>query len=266
MQVRIQSCATIGADRVSRVLPPHEVHVWLLNLEAESGQLQSFWALLSSEEQERANRFRVERPKSDFILTRGTLRVLLASYLGGNPENFRFKYLAQGKPRLEVEASESSLNDLQFNVSHTDGLAALAFVRRLEIGVDVEKIRSDCDADKLAERFFSEGERDVLKGLSGGSLHKSFFRCWTRKEAYIKAKGGGLSIPLHEFDVSVAENQPAMLVGTRPDSSESKRWELHDLQVPEGYAGALAVSVNAESNLLKHGPRVSEFAQSDSRR
>ena len=131
---------------------------------------------------------------------------------------------------------------MRFNVSHTDGLALLAFVRTRDIGVDVEKIKAATDAKKLAERFFSDRERSFLESLSGEELHAAFFRCWTRKEAYVKARGEGLSLPLHQFDVSVAEDEPQALLATRPDPSEADRWVLRDLPTSPGYAAALAVA------------------------
>jgi 4'-phosphopantetheinyl transferase len=121
-------------------------------------------------------------------------------------------------------------------------LAVLALVRGREIGVDAEKIRPQPDAQKLAKRFFSALEQRFLEKLSGDELQRAFFRCWTRKEAYIKAKGEGLSLPLHAFDVSLGDDQPAALVGTRPDPTESGRWTLYDLSVGPGYSAALAAA------------------------
>lgn len=204
-------------------------------------QLDCYYEVLSAAERERAARFLVESPRTLFVSTRATLRMVLGSYLDQPPATIEFAYPAQGKPVLAGE-----ITDLRFNVSHTHGLAALAFTRGCEIGVDVEQLRPECEAGQLAERFFSQEERRALSGLSGPSLQQAFFRCWTRKEAYVKAKGGGLSIPLDQFDVSVADGDPATLLSTRPDPGEADRWMLHDLPVPAGYAGALAVSVSAE--------------------
>jgi 4'-phosphopantetheinyl transferase len=192
--------------------------------------------LLSAEEHERATRYRVERPRKDFILTRGTLRSLAAGYLGTTPRDLSFRYSEYGKPILDGPF------DVRFNVSHTDGLALIAFVRTHEIGIDVEKISPKPDVRKLAERFFSLHERHSLEKLSGDELQAAFFRCWTRKEAYIKARGEGLSLPLHQFDVSVAADESRVLLATRPDASEASRWILRDLPTSPGYAAALAVA------------------------
>lgn len=244
MDIKIYSYDEITADAYPRVLPAREVHVWYRSLNHKTAEALPY-EVLSPEEKARAARFLVDRPRIEFVLTRAALRVLLAAYLGRAPQELKFSYSAQGKPFLENDAT-----DLRFNVSHTDGLSALAFVRGREVGVDVEKFRPECEPAKLAERFFSASERQFISRLSGRALDQAFCRCWTRKEAYIKAKGGGLSIPLDEFDVSVAEDQPAALLATRPDPLEVGRWALYGLPVEAGYAGALALSVTAgEQNL-----------------
>lgn len=127
-------------------------------------------------------------------------------------------------------------------MSHTDGLALLAFERKREVGVDVERIRPQLDARKLAERFFSVRERQYLESLSGDELYIAFCRCWTRKEAYVKARGDGLSLPVDQFDVSIEANDPHALLATRPDASEASRWTVRDLFTSPGYAAALAVA------------------------
>ena len=116
----------------------------------------------------------------------------------------------------------------------------MAFARDREIGIDVEKVDREVDAKKLSDRFFSVRERQCLKDLSGEELKSAFFRCWTRKEAYVKARGEGLSLPLDQFDVSV--DKSCALLATRPDASEAARWTLRDLPMSPGYAAALAVS------------------------
>ncbi len=180
-------------------------------------------------------RYRIERPRSDYILTRGTLRFLLAQYLHLTPAEISFGYTQYGKPFLIPQS------DLRFNVSHSHGLALMGFVRQREIGVDVEQVRAQDDAKKLAERFFSVREREQLRDFSGDELHAAFFRCWTRKEAYIKAKGEGLSLPLHQFDVSIEPDPQLALLATRPDRSEANRWAIFNVSAKSGYSAALAV-------------------------
>jgi 4'-phosphopantetheinyl transferase len=233
-QLEIREVRDAALEALPGELPKGELHLWKRSLDSSTPAIEACFALLSPEEREKAQRYRVERPRSDYILTRGTLRSLLAGYLR-RPQDFSFQYTTYGKPFLADHA------DLHFNVSHSEGLALLAFVRGREIGVDVERVRAQSDVLKLAERFFSARERHDLRSLSGDELHAAFFRCWTRKEAYIKAKGDGLSLPLHEFDVSIAPNQTQALLATRPDGSEAKRWGISDVAVPSGYAAAVAV-------------------------
>lgn len=218
-------------------LPVGEVHLWQRRLDAAPDDVSACYELLRGEERERAQRFRIEPPRTAFVLTRGTLRSMLAHYLGGKAQAVRFRYEGQGKPLLEDD------DDLFFNVSHTDGLALLAFARGRRLGVDVEKVKPDTAVEKLSERFFSERECRDLRLLKGDELRAAFFRVWTRKEAYIKATGEGLSLPLDQFDVSIAAGDRDALRATRPDASEVERWAVSDVTVSAGYAAALAVAV-----------------------
>jgi 4'-phosphopantetheinyl transferase len=214
------------------------VHLWQRRLDASTEEVSAYYPLLSTEEQQRALRFRVERPRKEFVLTRATLRILLAQYLGSTPQEVRFRYAVRGKPTLEGERG------LCFNVSHTNGLALLAFVKQRAIGVDVERLGRETEVERLAERFFSKRERDELKPLCGDELRAAFFRCWTRKEAYVKARGEGLSLPLHQFDVSVAPDASHALLATRPDPAEAALWTISDVTMGSGYAAAVAVAAD----------------------
>jgi len=236
LKVEVRECGDDAQDCVVPELPPDVVQVWTQVLRVPSPIEQSCYDILSAEERERAARNRAGRPRNDFVVTRGRLRSLAARYLGTAPQNLSFRYSKHGKPSLDGPFH------LRFNVSHTEDLALLAFVRTREIGVDVEKITAATEARKLAERFFSVRERGVLENLSGEELHTAFFRCWTRKEAYVKARGEGLSLPLHQFDVSVTAGESHALLATRPDPSEAGRWILRDLPVIPGYAAAVAVA------------------------
>jgi 4'-phosphopantetheinyl transferase len=211
------------------------VQVWLQGLNASTTEVSATYLLLSRDEQERADRFRIERARKDFVLTRGRLRILLAGYLGMTPQELQFRYGNQGKPVLEGNS------DLCFNISHTDGLALMAFATRRKVGVDVEKLSRKTEAMRLAQRFFSERETQALSSLCGDELQAAFFRCWTRKEAYIKAKGDGLSLPLHQFDVSITAGDRDALLATRPDLSEAARWTISDVPITTAYAAAVAV-------------------------
>jgi len=229
-------------DAVSATTAPpcNVVHAWWRSLREQATAIPACYELLSPEERERASRYRVEGPRNDFILTRGTLRSLLAGYLQRTPQELTFRLTQYGKPFIAGPC------DLRFNVSHTDGLALLAFVRQREVGVDVERIRPEPEAQKLAERFFSVPERRALQNLSGDALQRAFFRCWSRKEAYIKARGEGLSLALDQFDVSIAANESRVLLATRPDPSEASRWVVQDVATGPEYAAAVAVAAAVE--------------------
>jgi 4'-phosphopantetheinyl transferase len=238
-QLRIYELRDAELDSVSETLTPDVVHLWRRSLQQTEDSIQACHQLLLPEEREKASRYRVERPRSDYILTRGTLRSLLSKYLAVPATEIAFHYTEYGKPFLHSSA-------LRFNVSHTEGLALMAFALKREIGVDVERVRPQRDVRQLAERFFSVHERRSLRDLSGSELHHAFFRCWTRKEAYIKAVGEGLSMPLHQFDVSIEPTPVEGLIATRPDRYESRLWTIRNVPVDSGYAAALAVQISAE--------------------
>ncbi len=241
VKIELRECGGTAESCVASDLQPDIVNVWIRTLEASPALERSCYELLSSEERERAARYRAGKPRNNFILTRGTLRSLVATCVGAKPQELSFRYSEYGKPLLDGSF------DLRFNVSHTDGLALIALGKTRKIGVDVEKITAAPDFKKLAARFFSARERESLEQLSGEELPTAFFRCWTRKEAYVKARGEGLSLPLHQFDVSVAPSEAQALLATRPDPAEANRWALQDLPVSNGYVAALATAVTPGS-------------------
>jgi 4'-phosphopantetheinyl transferase len=215
-----------------------EVHVWLLTLDQSPSYVRSLLTILSEDEQDRANRFHFQKDHDHYVVARATLRIILGRYLGAGPNLLRFSYTYYGKPSLEKEFEGESL---RFNLSHSHGLALLAVTRGRELGVDIEWIRAGIADEEIAERFFSEKEVRVLRGLPKDLQDQAFFNCWTRKEAYIKAKGEGLSMPLAIFDVSLAPGEPAALLETRGDPLESARWSLRELITAPDFAAAIAV-------------------------
>ena len=170
------------------------------------------------------------------------LRQILALYFGARPEQLQFTQQEKGKP--EMAAATNSIH-LTFNLSHSGELALLAVALHLQLGVDVECIRSDFGGQEIANRFFSRQEVEKLCSLPVGLRNQAFFHCWTRKEAYIKAIGEGLSKPLEDFDVAFAPGEDPALLAVRGDPDEASRWSFYDLQPGEGYAGALAVEGNS---------------------
>jgi 4'-phosphopantetheinyl transferase len=164
--------------------------------------------------------------------------MILAAYLSADPAELSFSYSKKEKPSLGAAHAGSGVT---FNISHSGGIALLAFARRREIGVDVEQIRSDFDLEAIARRFFSAHERQELFALPPEERANAFFRCWTRKEAYIKATGDGLSLPLTQFDVSINASNEKALLATRPDRSEAERWQLREAPAGPGFVAALCV-------------------------
>jgi len=226
-------------------LPPGEVHVWHWEPVCLPDQLDTLWKTLSEDERQRAERYRLAEHRNQFVINRAHMRRLLAAYRAMAPEELVFRYSAYGKPLLHHRET------LRFNLSHTKGRTALAVVEQREIGIDVEQIRSQADAARIAERFFSAQERRALRQVPADHLDRAFFRCWTRKEAYIKARGEGLSIPLQDFDVSL-EDHAARLLSTRPDPEEANRWMLYDVRLAPGYAAALAVATDPVESTARH--------------
>jgi len=214
------------------------VHVWRATLHQNPSQIQSFLHNLAADEQARAERFYFEKDREHFIAARGVLRAILGGYLNRVPKCLSFYYSSHGKPAL---AGESDDDAIYFNVSHSDGVALYAVTRGREVGIDLERIRFDLAVAEIASRFFSRQEVTMLRTLPTNVQRQAFFRCWTRKEAYSKARGEGLSLPLDQFDVSLAPGEPAAILGSQLGPSEASRWSLLELTPAPGYVAALAV-------------------------
>jgi 4'-phosphopantetheinyl transferase len=219
-------------------LDHNEVHVWRAALDPEKSGLYNLEQTLSPDEQARAERFYFQKDREHFIVARGLLRAILGLYLNQDPSQLRFCYSIYGKPSLATSSGESALH---FNVSHSHGLALYAVTSGREIGVDLEHLRADFAGEDIAERFFSRREVEALRTLPAKMRQKGFFNCWTRKEAYIKARGEGLSLPLDQFDVSLTPGEPAALLCTTGDPREASRWTLREIEPGPGYVAALAV-------------------------
>jgi 4'-phosphopantetheinyl transferase len=193
--------------------------------------LPRFEAALAADEKARAQRFIFQPDRNSYIVARGVLRELLGKYLNRGPSEIEFDYGAQGKPALRSGWSQSGV---QFNVSHSHGTVLFAFAVARQVGVDVELVRPDFAGEKIAERFFSPQEVRELRSLPAAVQDEGFFLCWTRKEAYIKARGEGLQIPLKSFHVSLTPSKPARL-----QANDSSRWSLRSLRLEGRYVGAL---------------------------
>ncbi|MBA2285723.1 MAG: 4'-phosphopantetheinyl transferase superfamily protein [Ktedonobacteraceae bacterium] len=226
-----------------------EVHVWRAVLDVPEERAWDLEHTLAADERERAARFRFPEHRRHFIVARGILRAILGRYLGQEPETLQFCYNEYGKPamlghtgRRRAAPLHENLGDaLCFNVSHAHGLALYAFARGRDVGVDVEYVRMEMAFLEIAERFFSPYEVALLRTVPPAEQHRAFFNCWTRKEAYIKARGMGLSLALDQFDVSLTPGEPAALLNIREAGQDSRDWSLHALSPGGEYIAALAV-------------------------
>ncbi len=216
-------------------LSTSSIHIWQFPLTIPDGSLNNFAALLSEDERARAARFRFEKDARRFTVARATIRSILGSYVRTPGRDLRFDYSNYGKPALT-----DATTDIRFSVSHSGELAMLAVTRSCEVGVDLEAIRDNVEIDKLAERYFSEYEHAFLRKISLDRRLRAFFRCWTSKEAFLKAQGFGLSRSLESFDVEVNPKLRARLLATRPNTDEAETWSLYDIPTEENYAAAVA--------------------------
>lgn len=230
-------------DNLSKIssLTDSEVHVWSSSLDISDAYLDVFRRVLSEDELERANRFHFEKDRKHFVASRGILRFLLGAYAEIPPAQIRFVYGDKGKPFLSGTPSH-----LRFNVSHSHGRALWGFTKHRRFGIDLEYTQREVDIDAVAQRFFSAKEWHAMKGLPFEERKTCFFNCWTRKEAFVKALGDGLTFGLDAFDVTVFQEAEI----TRIDGPESpESWTLQALNMPVGYAGATAFEGEAHVNM-----------------
>ena len=212
------------------------VHIWRIDLEQPDAILGALEDLLAEDEKARARRFRFVRDRRRFTVARAALRQIVAGCLGVDPHSVGFSTGPYGKPRLTE-------GNLRFNVSHSGGLALVAVARNRELGVDIEELRPMDDAEDLADRFFSAQEsRKLRTAVDSAARIRGFFECWSRKEAFIKALGEGLSHPLDSFEVSF---YPDTAVTLRLGSGDSGKWVLRNIDPGPGYCGAIVFERDA---------------------
>jgi 4'-phosphopantetheinyl transferase len=238
----------MGGDRLHKVifqdviplpkmleLGKDEVHVWDIPIAPVhlTGELE---VMLSSDEYYRAKKYKSEDKQMQFIATRAKLRQLLGRYLDIPPVSLRFSYSARGKPML------INRPDLSFNISHSGCRALIAVGKSRQIGVDIELVRPLPDFLDIAQRFFSSEETADLMSIGDAGRELAFYTCWTRKEAFIKCIGDGLSTPLDSFQVTLHPDQPARILKVKGYEEPDHHWTLRDLSFDAEYAAAMVYS------------------------
>lgn len=210
-----------------------EVHIWRIALDGTIASVVGLRSTLSPEERERAERFHLPELQKNWTIARGALRYILATYTQSDPRSLEFRVGPYGRPELARPPG-----NISFNLSHTGGLALLAVANGSRVGIDAEEVCSGIEVEQLCRRFFAPAEADEILALSSEAQLGAFFATWTRKEAFVKALGGGLSVPLDRFRVTVRPEEPAQLISV--DWDEPAQWNLVDLSEPN-IAAALAV-------------------------
>jgi len=211
-----------------------DVHVLTVRMEASGDTTAKLESVLFDDEKARAARFGSDYLRRSFVIKRGMFRYLLGRYLGVAPQSIRFKYAPSGKPAL------ASTADIEFNTTHSGNLAVFAFTVGCQLGVDLQQIAPLPEMQEIATRFFCEEEAADLISLPPSDRQHAFFCCWTRKEAFVKATGDGLSTPLDDFRVTLRAAEPASLIRIAQDKKAAESWTLHNLSLHAGYAGAIA--------------------------
>jgi len=224
-----------SAEKTPR-LAEGEVHAWAadLSVHPDPSRLAD---LLDDGERLRAERFMFDEDRRCFIVSHAVLRIILGGYAGESPRNLVFKRNRWGKPSLKVPNG----GGLRFSMSHSGAMALYGVARGREIGVDIEEIRPEFPGFEIARRFFSAREVESLHALAREARTAAFFCCWARKEAFVKAVGTGLHVPLDAFDVTVEPGAPAEILEARFETAAGSKWSFAQVPPLPGYAAALAV-------------------------
>jgi 4'-phosphopantetheinyl transferase len=220
------------------LLAPQDVHIWRAFFDVWQPEIPRLISVLSVDEKERASRFYFEKDRSASIISRSLLRILLGRYCSLDPQNIEFSYNEYGKPTL---VADKQLAPMFFNLAHSHNTVVYAFTSINSVGIDVEYMRSNIEYEQLAQSYFSSSEVAELQAVPDAQKSQTFYAGWTRKEAYIKARGKGLSIALDSFDVTLQPGVPAKLIACREEPQAVQNWSLYALPAEDQYASALAL-------------------------
>lgn len=235
----VNSFSQWQTPRLFPTLQKKQLHIWRTKLDCSNNPITNFLTLLDRDEQIRAQQFRFEKDRQSFIISHGVLRQILSKYLNIMPEQLNYSYLEFGKPYLK------NYSHLQFNLSHSHNIALIAVILDSAVGIDIEYMQRKVDADAIAERFFSKREYAILQSLNGDEKIQAFFNAWTRKEAFLKAHGQGLSYSLENIEVSLQVNQPAKFLAIHDATENIADWCLHAISMPN-YVAAVAIKGHTE--------------------
>jgi 4'-phosphopantetheinyl transferase len=220
------------------VLTDRHVDVWRTALDLPQPRIDEYSALLSRDEAARARRFKVPNKRREYIISRGLLRRILGHALRSDPAMLEFRYGEHDKPYLVRPPGNVNVN---FNISHSHEQTLIAVTLDHALGIDIEHVRPDVQFRQLARRFFSAQEARALEACSEAALPRAFYACWTRKEAFVKALGDGISFGLQEFSVSVDPLDETVTLTTHWDPDEAGKWTLINIPAGEDYIAALAI-------------------------
>jgi 4'-phosphopantetheinyl transferase len=223
-------------------MPPYnepKVTVWKINLHHLNPDMSYYSQILSGQEIEKSKRYYFEKDQRRYVQSHAILRIILGKILGESPASIQFVLNPYGKPYVNHLEGKA---DIYFNLSHSLAGVLIAVSQGIECGVDIEFQKEDFPSKEIAEHFFSENEIRAYLALPPEQQKEAFFNCWTRKEAYIKAKGKGLNIPLDSFDVSLAPNEPARLLQSRLEPDDIEQWSLVHLESWDQYSSALCAN------------------------
>jgi 4'-phosphopantetheinyl transferase len=222
--------------RAAALLGTDEAQVWMATVPPDEASLAALARTLSPDERERAERFRMSEPRRQFVSGRALLRQLLGACLNVESATLAFGYEPRGKPFLAQSAWDG---DLRFNLSHSGRMVAIALTRGREVGVDVESIQRLEDWPLLAEQIFSPRELCELRSLPKTQQREAFFNGWTRKEAYLKATGEGLTDALPSVEVTLAPGKEPELLSLPTGPEAARQWAIRGIPLPPDFAGAV---------------------------